>query len=113
VSLSPEVLAAAMQKVARDSYWWPAPWMYSTLLPYRPPVASKPRREQTAEIVPKAAYEAPVTAEVAPAAVERYFPLGEITSEPVWQARADITIWRPRPWWLRVAASLVVKRLNR
>jgi hypothetical protein len=33
--------------------------------------------------------------------------------EPVWQALLDIQVWRSRPWWLRVAASLVVKRLNR
>jgi hypothetical protein len=29
---------------------------------------------------------------------------------PVWQALLDIQMWRPRPWWIRLAASLVVKR---
>jgi hypothetical protein len=33
---------------------------------------------------------------------------------PTWQALLDVSVWRTsRPWWLRVAASLVVKRLNR
>jgi hypothetical protein len=32
---------------------------------------------------------------------------------PVWQAVLDLRVWRSRPWWLRAAASLVVKRLNR
>jgi hypothetical protein len=34
-------------------------------------------------------------------------------SVPAWQALLDVSIWRSRPWWWRVAASLVVKRLNR
>ena len=32
---------------------------------------------------------------------------------PVWQALLDVTVWRTRPWWWRLAASLVVKRLRR
>jgi hypothetical protein len=32
---------------------------------------------------------------------------------PVWQALLDVQVWRPRPWWWRLAASLVVKRLSR
>jgi hypothetical protein len=32
---------------------------------------------------------------------------------PVWQALLDVQVWRSRPWWLRVAATLVVKRLGR
>jgi hypothetical protein len=34
-------------------------------------------------------------------------------SMPVWQALLDIQIWRTHPWWIRVVAKLVVKRLNR
>jgi hypothetical protein len=33
--------------------------------------------------------------------------------EPVWQALLDVSVWRSRPWWWPLAASLVVKRLNR
>jgi hypothetical protein len=33
--------------------------------------------------------------------------------EPVWRASLDVSVWRSRPWWLRVVASLVVKRLGR
>jgi hypothetical protein len=32
---------------------------------------------------------------------------------PVWQALLDVRVWRSRPWWWRLAASVVVKRLNR
>jgi hypothetical protein len=31
----------------------------------------------------------------------------------VWQVLLDIAVWRSRPWWWRLAASLVVKRLGR
>ena len=37
----------------------------------------------------------------------------EQTDGPVWQALLDVSVWRSRPWWWRLAASLVVKRLNR
>jgi hypothetical protein len=33
--------------------------------------------------------------------------------QPVWQALLDVTVWRSRPWWWRLAARLTVKRLNR
>ena len=37
----------------------------------------------------------------------------EVEPVPVWQTLLDLRVWRSRPWWLRVAASLVVKRLSR
>lgn len=33
--------------------------------------------------------------------------------EPVWQVLLDVSVWRSRPWWWRLAASLVVRRLGR
>ena len=65
----------------------------------------------TAEIVPAALTEAEAS-EVAPAAPTEA-PSAVAGAVPTWQALLDVTVWRSRPWWLRVAASLVVKRLNR
>jgi hypothetical protein len=40
-------------------------------------------------------------------------PVATVEVEPVWQAVLDVTVWQSRPWWWRLAASLVVKRLGR
>ena len=68
------------------------------------------------EIVPKAVHEAPAAAERVPASPELSgipdTPLPEVGPVRVWQAPLDVSVWRSRPWWLRVAASLVVKRLK-
>ena len=110
---SPEVLAAAMAKVSRDAYWWPSPWMYSSLL--RPSVPSKPPTTPTTEFARTTSYEAPVAVErppVASEAVRAHVREQEVV--PTWKAVFDMTLWRTsRPWWLRIAATLVVKRLNR
>jgi hypothetical protein len=29
------------------------------------------------------------------------------------EMRLDVTVWRSRPWWWRLAASLVIRRLGR
>ena len=39
-------------------------------------------------------------------------PATKFEAELVWQAVLDVTVWRSRPWWWRLAASLVVKRLG-
>jgi hypothetical protein len=44
------------------------------------------------------------------AATEAHRPADGL--KPVWQALLDLRVWRTRPWWLRVAASLVVRRRN-
>ena len=98
---SPEVLAAAMAKVSRDAYWWPSPWMYSSLL--RTSAPPKPPTTPTTEIVPAEPYEAPAPVAAAPAAVER---LGGISM------RLDISVWR-LPYLWRLVASFVVRRLGR
>ena len=71
----------------------------------------------TTEIVPKAVHEAPAAPERVPASPELSgipdTPLPEVGPGPMWQALLDVSVWRSRPWWLRVAASVVVKRLNR
>jgi hypothetical protein len=105
VAWTSEQLAEAIAAVHRYGYH-PAPMLYSSLLPYRPPVARKPATTPTTEIVRTPAYEAPV-APVEPATKFEAEPV------PVLQALLDVTVWRSRPWWLRVAASVVVKRLNR
>ena len=72
--------------------------------PLRP---SKPTTTPTTEIVRTPAYEAPVASEVV------LDPAPEHTEVvPTWQALLDLRVWRTRPWWLRVAASLVVRRRN-
>jgi hypothetical protein len=117
VTHSPEVLAAAMAKVSRDAYWWPSPWMYSSLL--RASVPSKPPTTPTTDVgarAPTSVVGLPVASEV----VARATTLPEVGAdrptlpevEPVWQALLDVRVWRSRRWW-RLAASLVVKRLNR
>ena len=60
MTLSPEVLAAAMQKVSRDIYWRPEPWMYSTLRASAPP---QPRSVSDTDIVSTPPRSAPVAAD--------------------------------------------------
>jgi hypothetical protein len=104
---SPEVLAAAIARAARDTYRPPPPWMYSSL---RPAAPSKPPTITT-EIVRSIEDRQPPAAPVAaPAAARASNTRSEV--EPVWQALVDVTVWRSRPWRLRVAASLVVRRRN-
>ena len=55
-------------------------------------------------------YQAPVACTAVPAAPEAPATKSEV--EPVWQALLDVSVWRSRPWWWRLAASLVVKRLG-
>jgi hypothetical protein len=40
-------------------------------------------------------------------------PPTESEVEPAWQALLDVSVWWGRPWWLRLAASLVIRRLGR
>jgi hypothetical protein len=54
-----------------------------------------------------AAYVVPSEAEVVATSTAR----SEV--EPVWQVLLDVTVWRSRPWWLRVVVALVVRRLGR
>ena len=113
MTLSPEVLAAAMQKVSRDIYWRPEPWMYSTLRASAPP---QPRSLSDTDIVSTPPRSAPVAADghvVAPVGATLPEVADAPGHQPTWQALLDVTVWRSRPWWLRVAASLVVKRLGR
>jgi hypothetical protein len=79
--------------------------LYSSLLPYTPP---KPPQPASTEIVRTEPYEPPVAVAAAPEAPATKFEVG-----PVWQALLDVSVWRSRPWWWRLAASLVVKRLGR
>jgi hypothetical protein len=78
--------------------------MFSSLLrPYRPPEPPKPI---SAERLPVTNVPPALTANVPAARFE-----AEVV--PAWEAWLDIQVWRSRPWWLKVAASLVVKRLGR
>jgi hypothetical protein len=115
VSPSPEQLAEALAAAARYAYR-PPPLVYSSLRPYRPPVPSKPPTLPTTEteIVPKGLSGPPVASEGSAVAVASVSAnRREQTDGPVWQALLDVSVWRSRPWWWRLAASLVVKRLNR
>jgi hypothetical protein len=109
--LTPTQLQQAMDASRPMPYtpWW----AISTLRPPPPVRPSEPPKPPPTEIVRTTSYQAPE----APAAVEdtSYLPSGQITSEvvPVWQALLDVSVWRSRPLWWRLAASLVVKRPNR
>jgi hypothetical protein len=105
VSLTAQQLADAMAVAARDTFRPPPPWAYSSFM--RSSAPSKPTTTPTTEIVRTPAYEAPVASEVV------LDPAPEHTEVvPTWQALLDLRVWRTRPWWLRVAASLVVRRRN-
>jgi hypothetical protein len=106
-------LADALAKASRDTYWPPAPWWapsspWSSLMPPEPPkppahtdVASRARSAHTVT-------EGPTVA----SRVNSVHAVTEFEVVPVWQASLEVSVWRPR-WWFRLAASLVVKRLNR
>jgi hypothetical protein len=81
-------------------------WAVSTLRPL-PPV--RPSVPVSRDVVGPAVPEAPEAAEEMSTV-----PNGtvNIPLEPVWQALLDVTVWRSRPWWLRLAASIVVRRLG-
>ena len=70
-------------------------------IPLPPP---GPVSDAEEEVATRVATEAPVATGA---------PVASPGDEPVWQALLDIQVWRTRPWWLRVVASLVVKRLGR
>ena len=101
--MSNERLIAALEEAARLTPYrsWPPVRSFPTSLhsDYRPP---EPPEPPTTEIV---------RTEPSPVAVQRHQEApGEV--RPVWQALLDISAWRSRRWW-RLAASLVVKRLDR
>jgi hypothetical protein len=85
---------------------------------YRPPPPKRPAKPARADVVPAWSSLPPEAEMVAPPApatrsndsvTKRH---ADTPLEPVWQALLDVSVWCSRPWWLRVAASLVVKRLR-
>jgi hypothetical protein len=113
-------LLDALMKAPRFGYRPPPhPLFVSHLLrASAPPPPPTTPTTATTEIVPKGLTAAPAPVAAAPAAVEDkelevVQPEVDLLQVPVWQALLDVRVWRSRPWWLRVAASLVVKRLNR
>jgi len=87
-----------MARAARDAYWLPAPWMYSTLRASAPP---KPPATPATEIARATSLAPPVASEghaVAPDATIAGATVTEVV--PTWQALLDVTVWRSRPWWL-------------
>jgi hypothetical protein len=78
-----------------------------------PPKPQQPAGEVVARKEPAHVASRGVTAP--PAAIDTVSQRhgSEVEPVPVWQALLDLRVWRSRPWWLRVAASLVVKRLSR
>jgi hypothetical protein len=69
-------------------------------------------QHDTIEPPPERPY-VPVRDDGGPALVQVAAEAPTAADEPVWQALLDVQVWRSRPWWWRLAASLVVKRLNR
>lgn len=117
MSLTPQQLAEAMAVAARDTYRPPPPWMYSTLRPVAPPKPLTPPTLPTTEIVgtavptPPVASEVPAEVPAAPDSTVAGATVAEVV--PTWEALLDLRVWRSRLWWWRLAASLIVKRLNR
>jgi hypothetical protein len=113
-------LAEAIEQQARLRS---SPHLYSLYRPfptslrssYRPPKRSQPTGTYVpVEYVPavsEASRDAEMVATVSNDTVAT--PAAKSEVEPVWQAVLDINVWRSRPWWWRLAASLVVKRLGR
>ena len=100
-------------RLSRFHYQPPPPWAYSSLRP--PPKVSLTKRHTGSRYrgdCSCGAHRGSEASEVAPAAPTEA-PSAVAGAVPTWQALLDVTVWRSRPWWLRVAASLVVKRLNR
>jgi hypothetical protein len=112
VTYTVEQLAEAIAAAGRYGYRPPL-WMFSSLRPYTPSKPPKPPTTESTEIVRTTSYEPPVASAAAPEPPA--VPATKVEAEvvPVWQALVDVTVWRSRPWWWRLAASLVVKRLNR
>jgi hypothetical protein len=92
VTYTPQQLAAALEAAARYGYQ-PPPLVYSSLLPYRPPV---PRKPASTEIVSTAVPMPPTVPVAAPEAdlVAPSPTKSEIV--PVWQALLDVSVWRSR-----------------
>jgi hypothetical protein len=108
VTHTPQQLAEAIAKAA------PVRWQL-----YRPfPTSLVSRTPSQKSQVPVSRDATPTQSLVAPEAPEASqlsVSKRHTEVEPAWQWQAllDIAVWRTRPWWLRVVASLVVKRLGR
>ena len=98
-------LAAAGQRHAQLRPWEPLSGLRPPPLPRPVPPVRPPIANATASL--------PEQADVGDSAVENATQNFNRNSavEPVWQALLDVRVWRSRPLWWRLAASLVVRRL--
>jgi hypothetical protein len=122
--LNPAQLAEAMAEARQQRTVWPQWEPFSTLRPTPPPKrpsAPPPSppvpvsrdvgaNEAQGLAVPSKPADDVVAAPEVIAVTKRD---GDRLEQPVWQALLDVSVWRSRPWWWRLAASLVVKRLGR
>lgn len=101
-------IAEASQRHVQLQPWWSVWTLRPT--PLRP--SARPSTAASGVVKP---VDAPVVTEPPVGLVEPKITTQVIQPEiePVWRVLLDVSVWRSHPWWWRLAASLVVKRLGR